>query len=379
VAREFVGRVEARRQSRLSLELGGLVTSVRFDEGDDVKQGDMIATLDTRILKSQRQSLAAQLDAAKSKLEEMIQGPRKETIAAARAELARWEAQLRLAGVTRERNARLVAQYAGSQQDLDDATYGQQAFAAQLQASKARLRELENGTRKEHVASQRAVVSGLQADLNTIDIKLQKSTLVAPYSGIVSERFLDEGAVVESAAPVVQLLETDHLDVRMGVSEDVIARLSRGTMHEVVVNNTPYTATVRSVRPDRNQMTRTVSVLLELSARETGVRVGDLAKLRVGNRVEETGFWLPISALTESYRGLWGCYVVVPDSIQPHSDTTYTLQLRQLEVIHQNSDSAFVRGSLKEGELVVSAGIGRLVPNQQVRLATENEELNGNL
>ncbi len=371
LSREFVGRVEARRQSRLSLELGGLLTSVRFDEGDTVQRGDVVATLDTQILQSRRAAIASQLDGARALLAEMVAGPRQEVIDAARAELQRWEAQRRLAEVTKIRQEQLLSKNAGSKQDRDDASFGQQVVDAQWTAAKARLMELENGTRQEQIAAQTAAVGQLQAELETIEINLRKSSLLAPFDGMVSERFIDEGTVIAAGTPVVELLESGQLDVRVGVSEYVLAQLGRGTAQQVIIKGNTYSALIRSVRPDRDQATRTVSVLMTLDAGTDLVRVGDLATVRIDARIDEPGFWLPISALTESYRGLWGCYVVVPiQQFTENSAATHALQLRELEVVHQTSAAAFVRGSLKDSERIVSDGIQRLVPNQQVRLAT---------
>ena len=366
VAREFVGRVEARRQSQLSLELGGMLTAVLFDEGDLIHQGDVVASLDTQILNSRKSAITAQLAGAQAGLQEMLAGPRVELIDAARAEVQRWEAQQRLSDVTLERQRQLLAHNAGSNQDLDDASFGKQVVAAQLSAAHARLLELENGTRKEQIAAQEAAVSQLESELRTIEINLAKSSLRAPYDGVVSERFIDEGTVITAGTPVIELMEVGQLDVRVGVSADVIPRLTPGRELQVTVNNKRYAAVTHSIRPDRNRATRTVTVLMTLDPCGDLIHFGDLATVQIENRIEEPGFWLPISALTESYRGLWGCYVAEPvdDSI-----ATHRLRLRELEVVHQTSDAAYVRGSLKHGERVVSDGTQRLVADQQIRLA----------
>lgn len=364
VPREFTGQVEARRESLLSLELGGLVLNVLVDEGDQVEQGDVLAKLDTELLLSRRDSVAARLAAAQALLDEMIVGPRVEVIEGALASVERWSAQSSLAAITKNRNLKLVNQNAVSRQVYDDSTFGQQALDAQLNLAKAKLRELENGTRKEEIVAQRATVLHLTAELDTVDINVRKSNLIAPYSGIVSERLLDEGMVIDAGTPVVQLLETGTLDVRVGVSEDALPRVIPGEQQSIIIRGKEYAATVRSVRPDRNQATRTVSALLTLNSIDTTIHVGDLARLRIESRIEEPGFWLPISSLTENYRGLWGAFVTIENG---DSESTQLLELRELEVLHQTSDAAFVRGSLHDGDRVVATGIQRLVPGQLVR------------
>ena len=61
VQRQFVGRIEARRQSRVGFELGGLVTKLLVDEGELVEPGQVIGHLDTARLAFQLERLAHQL------------------------------------------------------------------------------------------------------------------------------------------------------------------------------------------------------------------------------------------------------------------------------------------------------------------------------
>ena len=261
-----------------------------------------------------------------------------------------------------------MEQSAISQQELDETTFREQSIEAQLRAAEARLLELENGTRAEQIAAQRAVVAQLQAELNGIDIRLAKSSLRAPYTGVIADRHVDEGSVITAGTPVLRLLETGRLDVRIGVSEDALPQLGRGSRHAVTVNDVEYPVVVRGVRPDRNQQTRTVSVLFALDAGDTRIHIGDLATLRIDRRVDEPGFWVPVSSLTASHRGLWSCYVAVPDATSEGThDAVCILEQRELEVLHQTADAAFVRGSLQAGEALVINGIQRLVPGQRVR------------
>ena len=347
--------------------------------------------MDAQVLETRRVSVAAQLQAAKAKLEELIAGPRREVIEAAQAEVHRWQAQAALAAVTQDRNRKLFLTKAVSRQELDDATFGQGVVDAQLLAAQARLLELQRGTRAEQIAAQRAAVAQKQAELSTIDVQLAKSKLRAPFAGVIAARQVDDGTVIEAGTPVVELVETSHLEVRVGVTDDVLRQLAPGVDQQVFIGEQPHTAVVRAIRPDRDQQTRTISVLLALPLRQPSVRVGDLATVRFTAREHQPGFWLPTSALTEGYRGLWGCYVAVPRSIVSDSAgrkskprvasanetsvrATHQLQRRELEVLHHQTEVAFVRGSLNDGELVVPVGLQRLVPGQLVRLASETSE-----
>ena len=76
-------------------------------------------------------------------------------------------------------------------------------------------------------------------------------------------------------------------------------------------------------------------------------------------------------ALTQGLRGLWTCYVLTKpkaddDNANAPKDA-FVLEQRSVEILHQESDRVLVRGTIREGEKIVSSGIHRLVPGQMVR------------
>jgi hypothetical protein len=124
------------------------------------------------------------------------------------------------------------------------------------------------------------------------------------------------------------------------------------------------------VIPVRDPSTRTVDVILQLMEEDSAVP-GDLARLQVERTISEDGFWLPLDALAEGNHGLWNAYVAVPlegRSVAANGATHY-LEPRVVEVLHEDSSRVFVRGALEAGELFVTNGLQRVVPNQEVRIA----------
>jgi hypothetical protein len=217
-----------------------------------------------------------------------------------------------------------------------------------------------------------------------VAVDLDKSKLRAPYDALVARRLADEGQVLAAGAPVFDLVEIDHPRVRLGVPPEVLGELAPGRALTVEVAGQARAANVFAVLPERGERTRTVDVLLELSGTLAQLRAGDHARLRLARTVAADGFWLPISALAESTRGLWSCLVAVPLAGQEGTaaPATHQLESRQLEVLVATSASgdavaagasaaarAYVRGALDEGELVVASGLQRVVPGQRVRLA----------
>ncbi len=318
VPRAFVGRIEARRESRVGFELPGLVTEVRVDEGDVIRKDQVIARLDTDQLELRRQRLVGQ-----------------------RTEL---KANIELARATRARQEMLTKQGHSSRQRFDEARFEEAALLGRLQQ--------------------------VDADIAAVALDIEKSTLRAPFDAIVAARAVDEGTVVSTGHAIVDLLEDSYPEVRIGVAGDAIAAISVGQTHTLDVRGNEVPAVVRAVLPVRDRATRSVDVMLTLQAPFNGIRRGDLARLQIDRSVTEPGYWLPLTALTESVRGLWAVYVV--DAA--NSDTA-VVERRELELLHQEADRVFVRGTLSDGERVVVGGRHRLVPGQRVRVTPASDAL----
>jgi len=312
VDKQFYGRVEARQQSVLGFELRGLLQEIFVDEGDPVEKRQMLAKLDT-------ERLEADLKEAKATLKQSI----------AEAELAK---------STFQRNKEALAVNAVSAQELDVAKEGMESAAAKVNIHEARVERIE--------------------------VDLKKSTLVSPYEGVVVRRYVDEGVVVGPGEQILKIQQRGPLDIRIGVTSEAAKTLSVGETHTLLINNTNVPAEIFAILPVVGE-SRTVEVIFKADRAYETIRPGDLARLTLEATVSKRGFWVPISALTEGRRGLWTVYAVENQEKGP------TLSRRQVELLHIEPSRAYVRGSVDDGEKVVTGGTQKLVPGLNVRIITQ--------
>ena len=350
---------------------------------------------------------------AKAQLEELQAGAREEDIAIARASVERARYQLDLARKMKERREKLQAEGAVSQEQLDRASlefnsalaqldYSEnqlkkllagtrveqiqaqearvqqaqrqldellagtrveqiQAQEARVQQAQRELDELLAGTRGERVEVQQARLQELDARIAKLEIDLNKSSLKAPFSGTIAQRYLDEGTTVAAGEPVVRLVESGMMEVRVGVPVSASDRLQLGSTETLAIGGQNYSARVKSILPELDSQTQTVTVVLAL-LEGNDLRSGEIASLKVNEITPTSGYWLPIASLVRGGRGLWSCFVL--------GDTGgefFKVERRDVEVLHQESDRAFVRGTLQRGDRVIVDGVHRLVPGQLVK------------
>ncbi|MCP2670621.1 efflux RND transporter periplasmic adaptor subunit [Maricaulaceae bacterium EIL42A08] len=305
--------VAARRESALGFEAGGRIAAVLVDVGDQVEDGDVLARLDTRAL--QASLAAAEAD---------------ELAAQARADLAR---------LTLERQQTLVDRGHISAQRLDEVAAD--ARSAQAQAAAAR------------------------AQAETLQVRIDLATITAPFTGVVTARMFDEGAIASPGAPVLNLVEAGDLELRAGLPEREAANLIVGDRYQVDVGSQRVEATLRAVTGVLDAQRQSVSAVFDIPA-EAGVRSGEVARLVLPTVIESEGFWAPVTALSEGRRGLWSIYVVAG------SGDAERLEPRPVEIIHTEADRVYLSGAVRDGEVFVSAGVHRAAPGQRVRAANES-------
>ncbi len=366
--RWYTGKIEARRSGELGFEHAGLLQKVLVEEGETVRAGEILAELDTRALRNQRKQLVAKLENLNAVLAQMLAGPRVQEIDAQRAVVQQLAWQMDLARRQYERRKTLHAKRVIAQEDLDELESEFQVLRAKKSAAQSQLDELLAGTRKEEIDAQRASVAQLQAQIQAVDIDLDKSRLIAPYSGVISARYVDEGTVVAVGQSIVALQEGGGLEARIGMPPSALTGLEIGGVLDVEVGERTYPARVKAFLPVLDSTTRTVEVLFELQGNTAFEQTGKLARVAVVERVRESGFWLPAMALVKGERGLWGCYVLAPDVV----NGAFRVERRIVEVLHLDGERVYVRGALLSGEALVTGGAHRTTVGQLVKPVFEN-------
>ncbi|MFK8184451.1 MAG: efflux RND transporter periplasmic adaptor subunit [Phormidesmis sp.] len=366
VSRVYTGELVARRSSDLGFERMGTVVELLVEEGDTVVAGEPLARLDMRDLLAQRQQLEAQKRQLQAQLQELEVGPRQEDITSAEAAVSDLRNQLELAQLQADRRAALYAKGAISREELDERQFGANAIADRLQQAQSQLEELLNGTRQEQIAAQLAQIEQVDAQIYATDISLDKSVLYAPFSGTVAERVIDEGAVAGTGQRVMRLVENGRLEARIGVPESTAQQLALASRQSLSVGNRAYPAVVTARLPEVDEVSQTVTVVLELddSYLDSEQSIGITARLQVKERQAENGYWLPNTALVASERGLWSVYVL---SEQQANSGAFQVTRRDVEVLYSEGNRAFVRGLVQPGEVAIVNGNHRIVPGQLVK------------
>lgn len=232
-------------RSTVGSQVSGRITEILVDFNDEVKAGQVLARLDTRLL-------AGQVSQARARL------------ASARAELTRAQANAENARIIHERTAALLPSGAVSQAEVDAAR------AARLSAEAA-------------IQTARSSIVEAQAALENATTNLAYTTITSPIDGVVISRSVDAGQTVAASlqAPELFVIADDlsKMELHAAVAEADVGLLRDGMKVELAFDAYPERTFAGTVRQVRNQATTTSNVvtydaLVAIDNRDGALRPG---------------------------------------------------------------------------------------------------------
>ncbi|HEV8397425.1 MAG TPA: HlyD family efflux transporter periplasmic adaptor subunit [Vicinamibacterales bacterium] len=235
------GNVEA-TEVQVGPEVGGRLVELRVAEGDRVKAGDVIATLDTSDTELQIGRARAERAAAAAQLHLFEAGARAEDVRQAEAqvdattsEIAAIDVEIKNAQTDLDRFEALLSANAGSQKQRDDARARvdlarerRRAAEERVRVSRRALDRVRAGARKEELEGARARVATVDAQLAVLEKGLRDAQVTAPTGGVVTQKLVDAGEIVAPRVPIVVVTDLDHAWANVFVPEPMVPRIKLG-------------------------------------------------------------------------------------------------------------------------------------------------------
>lgn len=288
---DWDGVVEATHQATMSAQTSGRVLELPYDVNDYVEAGAVIVRLSNVEQQSVQRRAQAQIASARAAYDE--------------------------AQANYKRIADIYARGLVAKAQLDQATARRDSAHAALQSAQAAVRE----------ASQ----------------QLDYTVVRAPYSGIVTKRFVQVGESVQAGQALIAGVSLNELRVNVQVPQSVVDAIRRHHAADVLLDDDGgrrVTATKVTVFPYADADTHTFSVRLDLPAQETGLYPGMTVKTAfvVGDAQR---LLIADSALVQ-HSEVSAVYVV----------TDKTVSLRQIRLGHRFGDRVEVLAGLQPGEKI---------------------------
>lgn len=328
LSNELPGRVEPMRVAEVRARVAGIVLSRDFEEGADVKAGDVLFRIDP--------------------------APFKTALSRAQGELAKADAAVSDAQAVVRRYAPLVKIEAVSQQDFDTA----------------------NTTLKSAQAARRSA----QADVETAQLNLDYATVKAPISGRIGRAQVTEGALVgQNEATVmakIQQLDPVYVDFNQPVGDMLRMRAAmqdgslgaeEGGRISITIDGTDQRRDGRLLFSDIavDRSTGQVALRGEFANPDVLLLPGMYVRVRTDEGVDSEAILVPQRAVTRSTDGKPQVLVVGADDV---------VESRAVQTGTMRGGDWHITEGLAAGDRVIVGGVSAAVPGQKVSVTPVNPE-----
>ena len=286
------GSLAAQEQSTLSAKVTGRLERLSVDIGSVLRQGELVAQIEPRDYDLGLQQAAAALAQSRAALGLPLEGDDDRIELERVTAVKQAKAVLEESGKNRDRVQRLSVSGIASQSEVDTVESAHTVALARYEAA------IEDGRGRMATVAQR------RAELELARKRLADASVRAPFDGTVQARPASVGEYVAAGTPIVQLVKTDPLRLRLEVPERecILVRTGQVVLLLVEGDTNTYRGELARLSPALDDQTRMLRVEADVP-REGSLRPGLFARARIIVTEREQALTVPLEALT-TFAGL---------------------------------------------------------------------------
>jgi len=343
-----MGTIQYVSKADVSSEIPGILSSVRVEEGDVVKRGQLIATVDQTLLKTRLKQARAVEEMAEIDLRKAVY------------EIRKADFRVKAAKVTMEKRADKVASQkrlfeigAITRTELDATMIDEEKARADYQEALADYEALQ----AESKAGRReagARVEKARADAKEIEARLRKCRIISPIAGIVAVKRKWTGEYVGGGdAVIVTIIEIGNVYAEVDVNERDVRLVKGGEDAAVVADAYPgrtFRGKVSLISPVVNVNSRTLKVRIKVNNEDLFLKPGMFARATIFISRFKEAVVVPAEALLKTRDGRSAVFVALQG----------VAFLRNVKIGLQKDDLVVIQKGVKPGELIIVEGQKRL-------------------
>ena len=332
----------------------GWVEKVNVREGDRVKTGQVLATLDLREAEATVAQSKASLEAAVAKLKQVMATSQE----AVQSQIQQAKANLDLAQSDLKRARELHEKNFIARQQLDEAAtkYDVAKSSYDLALNSVRQKTWEND-----IALAEAQVRQAKATLDLTQAQVANLIILSPMDGGVTKRFVDPGTMVKDTTPILTLMDLNQVKMLVNVIEKEFVRLQKGQPVEVTVTGFPgrtFPGRISVITPALELQSRTAEIQITIPNPGYMLNPGMFGRAQIVVQSSPNALLIPVQALvTQEDKDI--VFVLKDGKAQRRIVQKGLIRDTSIEIVQ----------GLSPGEPVITAGQNFLKDGMPVRLA----------
>ena len=186
-------------------------------------------------------------------------------------------------------------------------------------------------------------------------VKYEQTRLLAPFNGVIQNRFLDTGSVINAGIHVLEILGSNNVEARISIPSNYMDKVQIGNEYEFDVRGASVKAKLERLAP---MSTGGSNNRLAIFRFKTFLNPGSIVKLKLNLTEKTKGTWVPIKSLSQSEQGIWAIYTI---------DDQQTVVRDLVDIIYFEDEYAYVSGTLKDGDLVILGGAQKIIEGKIIK------------
>ncbi|MCJ7493639.1 MAG: efflux RND transporter periplasmic adaptor subunit [Deltaproteobacteria bacterium] len=353
------GDIAPNAQVTIFSKVQGWVGKINVREGDLVKTGQVLVTLDSREAEAAVAQAQASLEAGRARLKQ-VQATSEETV---QSQIQQTKANMELAQADLKRAQELQEKNFIARQQLDEARMKYNVAKANYDLA---LNSIRQKTWENDIALAEAQVNQAKATLELNKAQLANLIILSPMNGGITKRYVDPGTMVKDTTPILTLMDFTEMKMVVNVIEREFIYLQKGQPVKITVTAFPdrvFTGRIEVITPALELQSRTAEIQISIPNPDFVLKPGMFGRAEVILRSNPQAVLVPIQSLFTEV------------------DKDFVFVLKENKTFRRAVRKGVVRDTVVEilqgvspGEQVVTAGHLSLKDGTQVRLSLRDKK-----
>ena len=191
-----------------------------------------------------------------------------------------------------------------------------------------------------------------KSEFEYFKVKLEQTNLISPFKGVIQDRFIDTGTVINQGVHVLEIIDSNNVEAHISLPVSYLNDMKVGKKYKFKIDGGTKEALFYRLAPMSPGGSDSRLAIFKF---DEFIKPGSIANLNLQINKSSRGTWVPLKSLSQSDQGLWALYTINEQNIV----------VRDLvQIIYFEDEYAFVRGTIKDGDLIVLGGAAKIIPGK---------------